>query len=63
MLMRARVTKGRLVLDEPTHLPEGTELELVPIDEIPPPEGLPESDRESQRERLTDMVTRTISRR
>ena len=63
MLMRARVTKGRLVLDEPTHLPEGTELELVPIDEIPPPEGLPESDRETQRDLLTEMVSRSISRR
>jgi hypothetical protein len=30
--LRARVRNGRLVLDEPTDLPEGTELELVPID-------------------------------
>jgi hypothetical protein len=27
--VKARVQNGRLVLDEPTELPEGTELELV----------------------------------
>ena len=27
--MRARVQKGRLVLDEPTSLPEGAEVDLV----------------------------------
>jgi hypothetical protein len=31
--MRARVQNGRLVLDEPTELPEGTELYLVPVDD------------------------------
>jgi hypothetical protein len=30
--LRARVRQGRIVLDEPTDLPEGTELELVPAD-------------------------------
>ncbi len=30
--MRAKVRSGRLVLDEPTDLPEGTEVELVMID-------------------------------
>lgn len=30
--MRARVQNGRVVLDEPTNLPEGTELELVVAD-------------------------------
>jgi hypothetical protein len=30
--LRARVREGRIVLDEPTDLPEGTELELVPAD-------------------------------
>jgi hypothetical protein len=28
--MRARVRRGRLILDEPVDLPEGTEVELVP---------------------------------
>jgi hypothetical protein len=31
---RARVRNGRLVLDEPTDLPEGTEVELVPVDDM-----------------------------
>jgi hypothetical protein len=31
--LKARVVNGRLVLDEPTDLPEGTELHLVPVDE------------------------------
>ncbi|MGE3172228.1 MAG: hypothetical protein AB7O97_06335 [Planctomycetota bacterium] len=30
--LRARVRNGRLVLDEATDLPEGTEVELVPAD-------------------------------
>ena len=30
--LRARVQKGRLVLDEPTKLPEGTVIELVADD-------------------------------
>lgn len=30
--MRAKVQNGRVVIDEPTNLPEGTELELVVAD-------------------------------
>jgi hypothetical protein len=30
---KAYVKGGRLVLDEPTDLPEGTEVELVPLDD------------------------------
>ena len=30
--LKARVRQGRLVLDEATDLPEGTEVELVPAD-------------------------------
>ncbi len=30
--LKARVRNGRLVLDEPTDLPEGDEVELVPAD-------------------------------
>jgi hypothetical protein len=30
--LRARVKNGRLVLDEATDLPEGTEVDLVPAD-------------------------------
>ncbi len=32
--LRARVRNGRLVLDEPTTLSEGSEVELVPVDEL-----------------------------
>lgn len=31
--LKARVIKGRLVVDEPTEFPEGTEFELVIADE------------------------------
>jgi len=40
MPLRARVKNGRLLLDEPTDLPEGTELELGVIDD-----DLDDSDR------------------
>jgi len=33
MTIRAHVHNGRLLVDEPTDLPEGTELELVPADD------------------------------
>ena len=32
--LKALVQNGRLVLDEPTDLPEGRIVELVPIDEV-----------------------------
>jgi hypothetical protein len=32
MTIKARVHAGRLVVDEPTTLPEGTEIELLPLD-------------------------------
>lgn len=41
--LRARVTNGRIVLDEPTELPEGTVLELVPGVEV---DALDDEDRE-----------------
>jgi hypothetical protein len=41
--LRARVTNGRIVLDEPTDLPEGTVLELVPGVEV---DALDEADRQ-----------------
>jgi hypothetical protein len=33
-MLRARVREGRLVLNEPSSLPEGTEVDLVPADDI-----------------------------
>jgi len=32
--LKARVHNGRLLLDEPTDLPEGEVIELVPLDEV-----------------------------
>jgi hypothetical protein len=40
--LRARVRAGRLVLDEPPALPEGTEVELLPLD---PGDWLDNADR------------------
>jgi hypothetical protein len=42
MTLKARVRAGRLVLDEPTDLPEGTEVELLPLD---PGHWLDDADR------------------
>ena len=42
MTIKARVRAGRLVIDEPTDLPEGTELELLPLD---PGDWLDDNDR------------------
>src|SRR3990172_1029296 len=42
MTIKARVRGGHLVVDEPINLPEGTELELLPLD---PGDWLDEADR------------------
>jgi len=42
MTITARVHAGRLVLDEPTTLPEGTKIELLPLD---PGDWLDDTDR------------------
>ena len=42
MTIKARVHAGRLVLDEPTTLPEGTEVELLALD---PGDWLDDADR------------------
>jgi hypothetical protein len=49
MTIKARVTAGRLVVDEPTDLPEGTELELLPLD---PGDWLDDADRVALHEAL-----------
>jgi hypothetical protein len=49
MTIKARVTAGRLVVDEPTDLPEGTELELLPLD---PGDWMDEADRTALHEAL-----------
>lgn len=42
MTIKARVHAGRLVVNEPTSLPEGTEVELLPLD---PGDWLDDNDR------------------
>ena len=42
MTIKATVKAGRLVVDEPTSLPEGTEVELLPLD---PGDWLDDADR------------------
>ena len=42
---------GRLVVDEPTDLPEGTEIELLPLD---PGDWLNEEDRAALHQALKD---------
>jgi hypothetical protein len=51
--LKAHVKQGHLVVDEPTSLPEGTEFELVALDEGMTPEERAELDAmidESERE-------------
>lgn len=42
MTLKARVHNGRLVVNEPTELPEGTEVDLLPLD---PGDWLDSADR------------------
>jgi hypothetical protein len=51
MTIKARVRAGRLVVDEPTELPEGTEVELLPLD---PGDWLDESDRAALHQALRE---------
>ena len=56
--MKAQVKNGRLVLDEPTDLPEGREVELVPVDDVLASGGDHLDDEE--RERLHDSLRESI---
>lgn len=49
--LKARVSAGRLLVDEPTDLPEGTEVELLPLD---PGDWLDEADRAALHAALRD---------
>jgi hypothetical protein len=51
MTLKARVKAGRLVVDEPTDLPEGTEIELLPLD---PGDWLDEESRAALHKALRD---------
>ena len=49
--LTTRVKAGRLVVDEPTDLPEGTEIELLPLD---PGDWLDDEDRAALHRALKD---------
>ena len=49
MTVKARVRDGRLIVDEATDLPEGTEIELLPLD---PGDWLDDDDRRRLHEAL-----------
>lgn len=51
--LKARVVKGRLVLDEPTDLPEGTEIELIAADELDELAALDPEERDALEESLS----------
>ena len=51
MIIKARVVRGRLVVDEPTDLPEGTELDLLPLD---PVDWLDETERAALHQALRE---------
>jgi len=56
--LKAHVQNGRLVLDEPTDLPEGEVVELVPVDEVLADGGDYLDDEE--RERLHQSIERGL---
>ena len=51
MTLTARVKAGRLVVDEPTDLPDGTVVELLPLD---PGDWLDDEDRAALHQALRD---------
>jgi hypothetical protein len=56
--LKAHVKNGRLVLDEPTDLPEGDVVELVPVDEVLASGGdyLDDQDRERLHESIREGI-------
>jgi hypothetical protein len=57
--LKAHVRGGRLVLDEPTELPEGTEVELVPVEDEVLAGGGDHLDEEERR-RLHESIERGL---
>ncbi len=50
--LRAHVHNGRLVLDEPTDLPEGEVVELVPLDD----DGMEDDEREALHDSIRESI-------
>jgi hypothetical protein len=57
--LKAHVHKGRLVLDEPTDLPEGQIIELVPLDDTLGDHDV-DTLEDEERERLHQSIARGI---
>ena len=57
--LKAHVRGGRLVLDEPTDLPEGEDVELVPLDEVLASGG--DCLDEEERRRLHESIDRGLA--
>jgi hypothetical protein len=60
MTLQARVHAGRLIVDEPTELPEGTVVDLLPLD---PGDWLDDSDRAALHEALKESGRDVTARR
>jgi hypothetical protein len=60
MTIKATVKGGRLVVDEPTNLPDGTEVELLPLD---PGDWLDDADRAALHKALRDSSADVAARR
>ncbi len=56
--VKAIVHNGRLVMDDPTDLPEGEVIELVPVDDVLAAGG--DYLDEEERERLRDAIDRGL---
>ena len=54
MTIKARVLAGRLVVNEPTDLPEGAEVDLLPLD---PGDWLDDASREALHVALRESMT------
>ena len=60
MTIKARVQGGRLLVDEPTELPDGTELELLALD---PGDWLDDTDRAALHDALQESEADVVSGR
>ena len=57
--LKARVENGHLVMNEPTDLPEGTELELIPADDFDDEGSIDNMDPGSRAD-LMDSITESL---
>ena len=60
MTIKARVQGGRLLVDEPTELPDGTEVELLALD---PGDWLDDTDRAALHDALQESEADVVSGR